>query len=101
MFRVLLAVSATLFASTAYAEQPQCGPYEEIVSFLADEWHEGSVGMGIDGSGNIEELFVSPERTWTRVSIDGDLQACIVSYGENWTGDAGPLPEGTHPGNPA
>jgi hypothetical protein len=82
----LLLVAATIplpFLSTARA-QPHCGPRDQIVKALGENFKETPVGMGVTEPGQLIELFASSSGSWTMVATTPNGTSCLVAAGENW-----------------
>ena len=72
-------------ASQALAEEPKCGPREEIVAKLAKDYGEAQTGAGLSRDGVMVEVFASPATgTFTVLASDPSGQSCLVTYGEEW-----------------
>lgn len=93
MRRVLMSLAVvSLLASTAYAQQAQpqpsgrpCSPRMEALDQLEAEFGERSIGVGATPSGNVVELTVSPEGSWSLIMTNGKGIACLIGTGDGWT----------------
>ena len=81
-FAVLGAIIA--FGSTPAAAQSSCGPREQLVKLLADQYKEDPVGIGLAQPGQVLEVFASPNGSWTMVLTMPDGKACLIAAGDNW-----------------
>lgn len=96
--RALLA-AAVLLASPAAAQvqvmQPvQCGPFAELDKLLRFKFKETLVATGVVEAGKkYGALYVSPERTFTVITVDTAGTACMVTSGSVFSG-IGELPKG-------
>lgn len=85
--------AAGLFALTPPATAGPCGSREQIIKELARTYKERPAAIGLMGTGEALEIFVSEAGTWTAiVSRPGGL-ACIVASGEVWMFVPRPGPE--------
>ncbi|MCC2650023.1 MAG: hypothetical protein K0R61_2624 [Microvirga sp.] len=78
-----LAVLTAIGTSPASA-QSACGPREQLVKLLADQYKEDPVGMGLSQPGQILEVFASSNGSWTMVMTMPDGRACLIAAGDNW-----------------
>ena len=89
MIRTRLAPFAILGAiialgSTPASAQSSCGPREQLVKMLADQYKEDPVGMGLAQLGQVIEVFASANGSWTMVMTMPDGKACLIAAGDNW-----------------
>jgi hypothetical protein len=78
-----LGAMAALVPSSAGA-QTSCGPREQLVKLLADQYKEDPVGMGLAQPGQVLEVFASSSGSWTMVITLPDGKACMIAAGDNW-----------------
>jgi hypothetical protein len=78
-----VAVLAAAGSSPAIA-QSACGPREQLVKLLADQYKEDPVGMGLSQPGQVLEVFASSNGSWTMVMTLPDGKACMIAAGDNW-----------------
>jgi hypothetical protein len=78
-----LAALAAIGASPASA-QSACGPREQLVNLLADQYNEDPVGIGLSQPGQVLEVFASSNGSWTMVMTMPDGKACMIAAGDNW-----------------
>lgn len=78
-----LAVLTAIGTSPASA-QSACGPREQLVKLLADQYKEDPVGIGLSQPGQILEVFASSNGSWTMVMTMPDGRACLIAAGDNW-----------------
>lgn len=81
-----IALIAALFSSAAAPAVAvvQCGPAEQVLTQLLEEYGEVPVGYGFS-DGFVTQVMVSKEGTWTAIVVGPDGQACIVAAGTDWT----------------
>lgn len=92
---------ALMFPSSAAASthMQQCGPHDPIVAGLERKWGELLVLSGIDKTGALLEIFVSPGGTFSVLATrPGSQIACVLDFGKQMTvtraACADPKPEG-------
>jgi hypothetical protein len=78
-----LGLLATFVDSSAYA-QANCGPRDQLVRHLSDQFKESPVAIGLAQSGQIMEVFASSSGSWSMVITTTDGKTCMVAAGENW-----------------
>ena len=81
-FAILGAIIA--LGSTPASAQSSCGPREQLVKMLADQYKEDPVGMGLAQPGQVIEVFASTNGSWTMVMTMPDGKACLIAAGDNW-----------------
>lgn len=65
--------------------RPPCGPAPKIAKGLQDKYGESPVSIGLQGNGNLLQVWASEERgTWTIVTTTPQGQSCIVAAGRLW-----------------
>jgi len=89
MIRTLLASFAALGAMFALATAPagaqsSCGPREQLVKLLSDQYKEDPIGIGLAQPGQVLEVFASSNGTWSMVMTMPDGKACLIAAGDNW-----------------
>lgn len=85
-FWVFLLAVGFLAPMSASAQQngPTCGPREVLVRFLAENFSETRIGMGLSTLGALVELFGSKAGTWTILVTGPDGPTCSVAAGNSW-----------------
>lgn len=74
-----------LIAGSSLADEPKCGPREEIVAKLAHDYGEAQTGAGLSTDGVMVEMYASPKTgTFTVLASDPSGQSCLVTYGQDW-----------------
>lgn len=79
----ILGCSCLVGPSEALA-QASCGPRDQIVKVLADQYQEDPVGIGLARPGQVIEVFASQAGTWSMVMTMPDGKACLIAAGDNW-----------------
>jgi len=79
----ILGALATFGPSSANA-QAQCGPREQLVKLLAEQYKEDPVGIGLAQPGQVVEVFASSSGSWTMVMTMPNGKACLIATGDNW-----------------
>lgn len=98
MKRLIGLLAVPLFATSALAQSPPCGPYDEIVkSITAPKYGESRIAVGqtktgAEGAKIAIEVFGAPRgKTFTILLVRPDGFACIIGAGDNLK--TFPLPE--------
>lgn len=81
-----LALTTTLAAVPAAAQQPQCAARQAVLERLSDSYHEEPVSLGVTATGSLLEVLASPEGSWTIIITVPGGPTCLVSSGEGWRG---------------
>ena len=84
-----LIVRPALEAPTAIAAptlaQPACGPRAIMLDWLAANFREAPVALGVTTMGYLMELVTSPDGdTWTLMVTNPRGLSCLLAAGENW-----------------
>jgi hypothetical protein len=72
------------FGHSSARAQVACGPREELVKLLSNQYKESPVGIGLAQSGQVLEVFASSIGSWSMVMTTTDGKTCIVAAGDNW-----------------
>jgi hypothetical protein len=87
MLRILTSVfaltSLALVSFTASA-QGVCSERAKFVDQLAVNYAENTVGLGLVNNGNVLEILVSKNGTWTILVTKPSGISCVVATGEAW-----------------
>jgi hypothetical protein len=78
------AVWGGFFICSTAAAEPVCGHRETFVSVLERDYAEVEIGRGLTPAGQLIELFVSPQRSFTILVTTADGLSCIVAAGQDW-----------------
>lgn len=82
---LIVLFSALLVADPARAQPVPCGPVDQVLTQLADQYGEQLIGRGQGPNGTQMLLFSHPEGdTWTVVGIFPGDQACFIASGSHW-----------------
>jgi hypothetical protein len=85
MTRELFFAAALLSAPMAFAQQPPCGPVDQVLKSLQAEVGEVPVGMGRDERGFVALMTLTPGGTsYTMLAVRPDGTACLLSTGDGW-----------------
>jgi len=83
--KALVAIALSLFATTSVAQNINCGPSEQVYSYLENDYKEFLAFVGMDVGGILLEVFVNPETgTFTLLSTDAQGLSCIQANGEHF-----------------
>lgn len=82
---IIPATAALAFAAPATAQNiSACAPQETLAEKLGQEFGEAVTAQGVDGQGNLLQVYTSENGTWTiAVTLPGG-PSCIVSSGDGW-----------------
>jgi hypothetical protein len=83
----LVAVLAVAFAGRSVGAQTgrQCGDRDMVLSILEERYSEVPIAFGIDNTGAVVEVLVSPPGTWTVLKTYPGQPTCAVDAGKSWT----------------
>ena len=85
MIRAVLMASVVVFAADAAAGQDACPARETVSEYLASEFHEEPIAMGLANNGGVIELYTSLDRTtWTIMITMPDGRSCMLAAGQAW-----------------
>lgn len=74
-----MALPLPAFAQSACLTRP------EMLALLDERYSEKSIAGGLESSGRLIEVFVSPDgKTWSMVLTTPDGTSCIIAAGEEW-----------------
>lgn len=68
----------------ADAASTRCGNHKDVVAFLGKKNKETRIGMGLINAGQMMELYLSAEGTWTMLITRPDGLSCFGPVGKNW-----------------
>ena len=72
-----------LAAAPDAAAQSRCGAREKIVAHLATKYGEQQRSVGIQGRGEVIEIYTNPESgTWTIILTNARGLSCLMAAGE-------------------
>ncbi len=102
MTRTLMALSlgiGLMLAATPHAFAATCGPHDQVVARLAQQFGENRRATGLAANGLMVEIFASAATgTWTITLTRPDGATCLAAAGEAFQPVDDPLPP---PGDPA
>ncbi len=62
-----------------------CAAYEIVIAQLADKYGERRQSIGLSGSGQVVEMFASPETgSWTIIVTRPSGISCLIAAGQNF-----------------
>ncbi len=65
-------------------EAPACGTREVFVAILENDYGESSVALGLTRKGDLAEVYMSPDGSWTWMITSPDGTSCLVATGQSW-----------------
>lgn len=84
MTSALVASVSIALVSFAASAQSVCSERAKFVDQLAVNYAENTVGLGLVNNGNVLEILVSKNGTWTILVTKPDGISCVVATGEAW-----------------
>ena len=81
---LVIIIGTILLYSTPTASQAVCGDRAEIVARLESAYQEKVVAVGMAGTGNVVELFLSTRGSWTLLLTQPIGISCLIAAGDNW-----------------
>ena len=84
-FIVVLAMLASVaFGGGPAQAQSNCGTRTSLIAKLDKGFGEQPVAFGLASTGNLLEVLISSDGTWTILITNPDGLACIAATGEHW-----------------
>ena len=80
-----LLAGISFMSDGADAANTRCGNHKDVVAFLGKKYQETRIGMGLINAGQMMELYISAEGTWTMLITRPDGLSCFGPVGKNWT----------------
>jgi hypothetical protein len=93
-------VFTAVWGTAAQAQGTQCAPHAQVRTYLADQYHEDVIWVGLAPRNTQLALYVADDGgTWTMIAVTGE-QACMIASGTGWSDGEGippltPTPPGT------
>lgn len=85
MTRAALMACLVVFAADVAVGQETCPTRETVSEYLAGEFQEAPIAMGLANNGGVIELYTSDDRTtWTIMITMPDGSSCMVAAGRAW-----------------
>lgn len=81
---VMAASAAIVFGSRPAHAQTSCDVRESLLAKLDTGYAEKPVAIGLASSGNVVELLISSDGTWTILVTKPNGIACVAAVGEEW-----------------
>jgi hypothetical protein len=72
------------FVSSDAAAQMTCGPRDQLLKHLAQQFQESPTAIGLSGDGKAVELLTSTTGSWSLVVTAPRGMSCLVGSGEAW-----------------
>jgi hypothetical protein len=87
MLRIaVVSLAALLLTGEAFAAGT-CPQRASVTDYLAKNYHEAPVAMGLANNGGVIEIFTSGDgTTWTILLTMPNGQTCMVAAGTGWEG---------------
>jgi len=80
-----LVLSVGFLTDGTGAPHPTCAPRDVQTKWLAQSHKETPVGRGVTASGNLVEVYASPDgASWTLLATDPRKISCIIGAGVAW-----------------
>jgi hypothetical protein len=84
-FALSLGFAGLILATQNAFAASQCGPRDQVVSVLGQKYSETRHGIGLNGPGQVMELYVNPTTgTWTILITLPAGETCLVASGEHY-----------------
>ena len=80
----ILLAGTSVMSDGADAANTRCGNHKDVVAFLGKKYKETRIGMGLINAGQMMELYISAEGTWTMLITRPDGLSCFGPVGKNW-----------------
>jgi hypothetical protein len=77
-------VAAALPFHAAQAGQMMCAEHSKLLADFKDAYKETRSALGVTDSGELLEVLVGPNGTWTMLVTPPHGPACIVATGQSW-----------------
>ncbi len=85
LWAAALGIALSVTPQAATAAPAACGQRTDIVAFLASEFKEAPIAVGIDSNGNLVEVLSSRSgSTWSVIVTTPNGVSCLVGSGEDW-----------------
>jgi hypothetical protein len=81
---VMVALTAVAFGNRPAHAQTSCDVRESLLAKLDTGYSEKPVAIGLASSGNVVELLISSDGTWTILVTKPNGIACVAAVGEEW-----------------
>lgn len=81
---VIAALTTVAFGNRPAHAQTSCDVRKSLLAKLDDGYSEKPVAIGLASSGNVVELLISSDGTWTILVTKPNGIACVAAVGEEW-----------------
>lgn len=89
MLKVLTAI-LIIAATPIFAQSNNCGPREQVLQALTEQYGESRQSIGISRRGWMVETWANAETgTWTILLTDTTGKTCVADSGEGFEGTTG------------
>jgi Tfp pilus assembly protein PilN len=79
---IIVVLCVIVFTMTdTNAQAVPCAPRDQTIDLLKKKYGEEPVFMATDSSGNLVEIFASPQRTWTMLLTAPGRSPCVIGSG--------------------
>ena len=85
-------VAALLFPTSARGQA--CASRADVVERLAGKYREAPIAIAMEQNGNVIEVFVSANGTWTIIVTTPGGTTCLVASGGHWQAIPFKIPKG-------
>lgn len=79
-----LSLACLVLGTHAALAQIPCATHDDLAKLLGNKYQEGVTHMGLAGSRNLIEIFVSEKGTFTVVATQPSGVSCIIAAGKDW-----------------
>lgn len=81
---VTVALTTLAIGNRPAHAQASCDVRKSLLAKLDDGYSEKPVAIGLASSGNVVELLISSDGTWTILVTKPNGIACVAAVGEEW-----------------
>lgn len=85
LFALSLGFAGVILATHAGWAQDGCGPRDQVVDVLAQQYGEARSGIGLNGTARVMEMFVNAKTgSWSITVTLPDGQTCLIATGQQF-----------------
>ena len=81
---VLATLTSIVFATASARAQSYCDDRTKVLAILDAGYGEQRAAAGLASTGNVIEVLISADGSWTILVTKPDGIACVVAVGEDW-----------------